>query len=201
MPAEYNTKEEMEARFIEILKKKTKDGGLVLSQLQKACDRNWLRAFAGLRNVSPGRLRATDFKQIIHDLWARGLLLIEPPSGRQTAPRIWDIASGRTRFPGVAQALSPLVSASDEATSGLDQLKQVYDRLAGEYAGGYVPIFKVRRALNWPRDKFDRTLRDLNERRNPVIELHGGDPQYYDDDERVDSLFRHQTLLLHMRWR
>jgi hypothetical protein len=201
VPQEYTTIEEIEARCLGILKKKASREGLVYSKLTDACGKEWRRSLAKLKRLRSGEARATDVKQVVYELWSRGLILIEPPSGLQRAPRIWDREAGVERFPAVLGEFSPPVSGAGPNVGDFDRLKQVYDGFASQHAGGYVPIFKVRRALGWPREKFDRMLRELNERRNPVIELHGGDPQRYTDDERADSLIRDLTLLLRMRWR
>jgi len=76
-----------------------------------------------------------------------------------------------------------------------------YNKFVPQHLGGFVPIYKVRRELEAPREDFDALLRSLNERDEPILELFGGDPQKFTDDQKNDSLWRGENLLLRMRWR
>jgi hypothetical protein len=202
MPPEFTTMQEIETHFIAILKKKARQQGLIYTKLNEACGDSWAKALAELKNLRTSKPRKMDLKDLVHGLWERSLLVVEPPVGMQREPRIWGLDAATERFPHLLKSDSRRPeSDSTILPADLELIKAVYDGLVRDHAGGYVPIYKVRRSLNWPRDKFDRALRELNERRKPVIELHGGDPQSYSEDQRTDSLMRELNLYLRMRWR
>ena len=83
-------------------------------------------------------------------------------------------------------------------------MKDIYDvywALIGAHPSGYVPIYKIRRSLGWSRERFDKRIVDLNQRDQPIVELHRGDPQRYTAAENADSLrLRGRTYRL-LRWR
>jgi hypothetical protein len=190
---------DIEGHLLAKLKQYASRGGLTYSELGKKCGGPWKRALAEAKKIAAKEARARDVKDFVYDLWERGLVFVEPPKGRQTSPRVWDSASAAARFPsannpGTQRALE--VKLNDH-----ENLRAAYDRFAGERLSGHVPVYKVRRALSWPRERFDRAVRDLNERPVPEIELHAGDPQNYSDDELADSFERRSVLYLLMRWR
>jgi hypothetical protein len=90
---------------------------------------------------------------------------------------------------------------SAKIATNREALKAAYDKFVPEHLGGFVPIFKVRRALDWPRQAFDTLLQALNEQEDPLVELHAADPGDLNDDERRDSLVKGGRLLVRMRWR
>jgi hypothetical protein len=202
MPSSFTTMEEIEAHFLRTLHKKSAEKGVNYSELVKACGDTWKKQFAQIKGLGKSPLRQSDGNELVHRLWAKGLIAIEPPAGRQRVHRMWSTEAAAQHYPHLFTAKPPTNRADNTLHPGdLDLLKTVYDDLARDHAGGYVPIYRVRRSLEWPRAKFDRALRDLNERRKPVIELHGGDPQSYSEEERADSLMREMNLYLRMRWR
>lgn len=181
------------------LKQHAGRGGLTYSELGKKCGKPWNRALAEVKQIPAKEARARDVKDFVYDLWQQGLVFVEPPRGRQTSPRVWDSIAAAGRFPSVNR---PGTQQAPKQDSGdLESLRWAYDHFAGERLSGYVPVYKVRRALGWTRERFDRAVRDLNERPVPEIELHAGDPQNYSEDEIADSLERRSVLYLLMRWR
>ncbi len=105
----------------------------------------------------------------------------------------------RVKFPLVCTA--PATPPVRQSTLTDQSLKTAYDKFVPDHLGGFVPIFKVRRELAAPREEFDNLLKHLNELDEPVLELHGGDPQVYTEDQKQDSLRRGENLFLRMRWR
>ncbi len=190
---------DLEGHLLAKLKQYASRGGLTYSELGKKCGGPWKRALAEAKKIKAKDARARDVKDFVYQLWERGLVFLEPPKGLQTAPRIWDPSAAGRRFPS---ALGPVMQPTTEgASSDLEALRAAYDRFAGERLSGHVPVYKVRRDLGWERERFDRAVRDLNERPDPEIELHVGDPQNYGDDEIADSFERRSVLYLLMRWR
>jgi len=190
---------DLEGHLLAKLKQYAGRGGLTYSELGKKCGSPWKHALAVAKKITAKEARAWDVKDFVYDLWERGIVFVEPPKGRQTSPRVWNAAAAAAHFPsannpGKQRALE--VDPSDHGT-----LRAAYDRFAGERLSGHVPVYKIRRALGWPRERFDQAVRDLNERPVPEIELHAGDPQNYSDDEIADSFERRSVLYLLMRWR
>lgn len=65
---------------------------------------------------------------------------------------------------------------------------------------GFVRLHRIREALGWPRDEFDRVLETLVAGYH--VELHGGDPSRLSPAEVADSYQdAHGTLYLTVSWR
>jgi hypothetical protein len=65
---------------------------------------------------------------------------------------------------------------------------------------GFVRLHRIREALGWPRDEFDRVLETLVAGYH--VELHGGDPSRLSPAEVADSCQdAHGTLYLTVSWR
>ena len=192
--------ESLETRLLEKLKQHATRKGLTYSEIAKTCGKKWRQALALSTQGKAKEARAQDVKDFVYRLWQNGLVFVEPPKGRKNVPRIWDMESGCAAFTSVGGP-----HTFDDPAAGkvhdVEMLRSAYDRFVREYLGGYVPVFKVRRALEWPKERFDQVMRDLNERREPVVELHGGDPRNYRDDEIADSYTSRSNLYLLMRWR
>ncbi|MDQ7783096.1 MAG: hypothetical protein RDU20_09465 [Desulfomonilaceae bacterium] len=199
MARERTLHQDLEGHLLAKLAQHSSRNGLTYGELGKKCGGPWKRALAQARKISAKEARARDVKDFVYGLWERGLVFVEPPQGRQTSPRVWSPAAAAARFPLLTSDRTqpePNTGASDH-----ERLRDAYDGFAEERLSGHVPIYKVRRALGWPRDRFDRAVRDLNERPVPEIELHAGDPQNYREDEIADSFERRSVLYLLMRWR
>jgi len=96
---------------------------------------------------------------------------------------------------GVAKAAAR--GLKDPATA----LLEAYRGFLADHSSGYVPIYKLRERLGWPRNQFDEIITDLNLRDNPIVELHRGDPLRYTPEQSKDSLrLRGRTYRL-LRWR
>jgi len=94
-------------------------------------------------------------------------------------------------------------SATQEVGSGVpnpeQSLKRAYESEDGSHRG-FVPIHKVRRSLEWSKEKFDATLVSL--RKGLAIELQVGSPADYTKGEILDSFVETDgTLYLTMSWR
>lgn len=190
---------DLEGHLLAKLKQHAARGGLTYGELSKKCGDPWKRALAETLQITVKKIRARDVKDFVYRLWEQGLLFVEPPKGRQTSPRVWDPAAAAARF---ASVLCPgTLPAAEGPSRDHEALRNSYDRFAGERLSGHVPVYKVRRALGWDKERFDRAVRDLNERPDPELELHAGDPQNYGEDERADSFERRGVLYLLMRWR
>ncbi len=64
---------------------------------------------------------------------------------------------------------------------------------------GLVRIHRIRESLNWPKERFDITLKDLMS--DYTIELHGGDPSIMTEQEIKDShTDENGVLYINMTW-
>jgi len=190
---------EVELRILEVLKKNAVEKGLTNSELLKKCGSAMQRSFAAF--FKRKRAGTEDVKGLLYDLWRRGLVFFEPPNRRQRAGRVWDMESAQTIFPSACPpGLAP--PGSGKATDVSQKaLRAAYEKFVPEHLGGFVPIFKVRRELGWQRQAFDGLLQDLNERYDPVVELHAADPADLSEEEKRDSLWQESRLMVRMRWR
>lgn len=189
----------LEDKVLETLKKRTAEKGLTLGDLVEKCGAVWRRELASKLGLKKSEAKSADAQGFTYDLWRRGLLFTEPPEQGKRSARIWAMEHARVKFPLVCAAPEP--QTAHQSTLTEKSLKTAYDKFVPEHLGGFVPIFKVRRELAAPREDFDNLLKQLNELDEPVLELHGGDPQVYTDDQKQDSLRRGENLFLRMRWR
>ncbi len=189
----------LEQRLLDVLKEKTAKEGLRYSDLGKACRDRWLKSLAKALKLKQTKAGATHVKDFVYALWLRGSVFVEPPRGRHQVPRVWSIDHAHRHFPHfrISSASEPQAHTADDVRI----LKEAYDLLVSEHVGGYVPVHKLRREVKWSRDRFDRVIFDLNMRQNPVIELHGGDPQNYSESQKRDSIVKEGRLYLRLRWR
>jgi hypothetical protein len=183
-------------KFFETLRVRTAHQGLTYGELAKNCGAAWRRGLAKRQKLKKQEAGAADVQAFVYDCWKAGQIFIEPPARGQKACRMWSVESARTQFP---YAFAPTGYQALELTE--ESLKSSYDKLALEYIGGFVPIYRVRRDLQAPRPAFDKLLRNLNERPDPVIELFPSDPLDLTEDQREDCLVRGATLLVRMKWR
>ncbi len=193
------SQEGIELGILEVLKKHAAKNGLTNSELLKKCGARLKRSLAALfKRKEP---RSEDVKGLLYNLWRSGFLFFEPPNSGQRVGRVWGMESARQIFPS-ACFFTPKHGSSKETTENTrEALKAAYSKFVPEHLGGFVPIFKVRRALDWSSQAFDSLLRDLNERQEPVVELHAGDPADLTEAEKRDSLWKSGRLLIRMRWR
>ena len=75
--------------------------------------------------------------------------------------------------------------ANNEDLSGYEKerFKDAYLKIGG--GRPYVFIHKIRNHLKWPREKFDKVLKELC--KNNDVLVHGGDPSKLSKDEVEDS--------------
>jgi hypothetical protein len=193
------SQEELERGILEVLKKHATTKGLTNSELLKKCGSLMKRSFAVL--FKRKEVGAEDVKGFLYDLWRKGLVFFEPPNRGQRVGRIWGMESARTVFPLACPSTLPLNGPKHVTDARRGALKAAYDKFVPEHLGGFVPIFKVRRELGWSTQTFDSLLQDLNERDDPLVELHAADPADLTEGERRDSLRKGTRLLVRMRWR
>jgi hypothetical protein len=95
--------------------------------------------------------------------------------------------------PGRFPATTPAGPGDDRAA-----FKAAYDTVG--QGRDFVRIHRLREALQWPRERFDRVLAAL--RAAYTVELHGGDPSLLSETDLRDS-FRdeHGALYLTLSWR
>jgi hypothetical protein len=189
---------ELEARLLQVLEKQTEQG-FTCGELSKKCGLDWRRGLAVKLGVKKPEAGSQDVQSFAYDLWRKGLVFSEPPGKGKRSCRFWSIIGAKAHFPLACPSLSAQVS-KPRALS-IELLKSAYDKFVPQHLGGFVPIYKVRRELEAFREDFDALLRSLNERDEPVLELLGGDPQRFTDDQKNDSFRRGDHLFLRMRWR
>jgi hypothetical protein len=193
------SQEEIERSILEVLKRHAAAKGLTNSELLKKCSSVIKKSLAAL--FKRKEVKTEDVKGMLYELWGKGLVFFEPPKRGQKVGRVWDMASASTvfclaRFPRAVET-----HPTETTEVGLEALKAAYEKFVPQHLGGFVPIFKVRRDLGWPTQVFDGLLHDLNERTDPVIELHAADPRDLTEEEKRDSLWQGGRLLVRMRWR
>lgn len=99
----------------------------------------------------------------------------------------------------VAAVVAKLAPSGGRAAGDSQAIDEAYARLDAT-GRGYVPIARVRRAVNWSRERFDGALEAL--RRSLAIELHVGTPSDFSADDVLDSYTEPDgTLYLTMSWR
>ncbi len=193
------SQDEIELSILGILKKHAGMKGITNSEVLKKCGLPTKRSLAVL--FKRKQAGTEDIKALLYLLWRKGLVFFEPPNRGQRVGRVWDMQSAQKCF-SLAHSSAPSPNGYYERTeANREALKATYDKFVPEHLGGFVPIFKVRRALDWPRQAFDTLLQDLNEQDDPLVELHAADPGDLSDDERRDSLVKGGRLLVRMRWR
>lgn len=189
----------LESRVLDVLCRSTLRQGLTPGELNKKSSETWQKALAVKLGLKKSKATSSDAQGYLYELWERGLIFVEPPSPGKKSIRVWAVENARARFP----LLCPAPGTHSERETALTQqtLKSAYDNFVPDHLGGFVPIFKVRRQLSASKEEFDNLLKDLNELDDPVIDLLGGDPQQYTEDQKQDSLWRGENLFLRMRWR
>lgn len=192
------TEQELESRVLQVLAKQD-ERGLTCGEFSKKCGADWRRGLAKKLGAKRPEAGLHDVQGFIYDLWTEGLVFAEPPGRGKIASRFWFMDTARNRFP----LSCPLARPDSVSTRPLSEndLKMAYEKFVPEHLGGFVPIYKVRRQLEAPREDFDVLLKTLNERDEPILDLFGGDPQKFTEDQKDDSLWRGENLLLRMRWR
>ena len=111
------------------------------------------------------------------------MMLVRYPLWRPPLEKRGDCGHGRRRSgPGCrpdATGSAPLAPAVDDPHA----LRAAYEQVG--QSRPFVRIHRLRAHLQWPRDRFDRLLRQR--RADYVIELHGGDPSQLSEAEVRDS--------------
>jgi hypothetical protein len=187
---------ELFERFFQTLRARAIQQGLTCGKIADNCGPAWRRGLAKKQKLKKEEATATDVQAFVYDRWKAGQILVEPPSKGQKACRVWPVEVARAKFP---YAFAPAGYGPMELTE--QSLKSAYEKLVPEYIGGFVPIYRVRRDLQASRPAFDKLLRNLNERPDPVIELFPSDPRDVTADQKEDCLMRGDTLLVRMKWR
>lgn len=99
-----------------------------------------------------------------------------------------------------AQVPLPEPTSVESVESGDDRLafQAAYDEVG--QGRDFVRIHRLREALEWPREHFERVLRDLMG--DYTVELHGGDPSLLTaTDLRNSYTDEHGTLFITLSWR
>ncbi|AFM24528.1 hypothetical protein [Desulfomonile tiedjei] len=189
---------ELQARLLQVLEKQ-EERGFTCGELSKKCGLDWRRGLAVKLGAKKPEAGSQDVQSFVYDLWRRGLVFSEPPGKGKRSCRFWSMIGARAHFPLAFP--SSAAQMSEPNALSVDRLKSAYDKFVPQHLGGFVPIYKVRRELEAFKEEFDTLLRNLNERDEPVLELLGGDPQKFTDDQKNDSFRRGDHLFLRMRWR
>jgi hypothetical protein len=88
---------------------------------------------------------------------------------------------------------SPLLSLDDRAA-----FKETYEDIGK--GKSFVDIYRIRRHLGWPRERFDAVLCEL--KRDYAIQLHGGDPSSMTEQAIQDSYMDENNILyLTLTWK
>jgi hypothetical protein len=195
---------ELVRHFLAVLSKLTSEKGILASVLKEKCGVAWRRGLA-VESHAAGEAGLADFNEFIRRRWLEGTVVLEPPKGLGKLPLLWAPENVRAVYPAAVHPDAPAPQlpvvprgSVDGPTEGA--LKTAYDKFAAEHTGGYVPIFRVRRAMNAVGDKFDALLKRLALMDPPVIELLKADPQNFTEDEQADSAHLDGNLFIRMKW-
>lgn len=99
----------------------------------------------------------------------------------------------------IADAHVPLPATTPEVSGGdRDAFKEAYGKVG--QGRDFVRIHRLREALQWPRERFDRVVMDLMT--DYTVELHGGDPsRLTETDVRNSFIDERGTLYITLSWR
>ncbi|MFH0825718.1 MAG: hypothetical protein V2B18_23430 [Pseudomonadota bacterium] len=187
------------AGLLETLDRHGRLQGLTCREMLDKCGAACRRGLALKLKLADGKPGASHVQAFVYDLWTKGLVFSEPPRKGKRVGRIWPMDVARIKFPLLFAPEDQRKNHAESITK--ERLKAAYDKFVPEHLGGFVPIYKVRRELAGSKDELDKILRELNEMDDPVLELLGGDPRKFTEDQKQDSLWRGENLFLRMRWR
>jgi hypothetical protein len=108
----------------------------------------------------------------------------------RNVPSATELAQGRQALP---QYLAPTYGADEYAA-----FQTAYNEVG--QGRSFVRIHRLRDALQWPRERFERVLRELVA--DYTLELHGGDPSMMTEEELRQSFTAADgTLYIALSWR
>lgn len=91
----------------------------------------------------------------------------------------------------------PLIAPQDDAADRR-AFKAAYDTVGK--GRSYVPIYRLRRHLGWPRERFDQVIARLSQ--DLIVQLQGGDPSSMTQKDIEDSYLDDQgRLRISVTWR
>jgi hypothetical protein len=196
-PLDVLPNQDLESKVLQVLS--NSGDGLTIGELSKKCGIIWWRGLALKLGIESDKPRTKDVQRFVYELWVKGSIFSEPPTAGKKACRFWSLVAARMKFPKAYPNVAAQIALTYELST--ESLRRAYDKFVPEHLGGFVPIYKVRRHLGVPREAFDSLIKGLNEKDEPVLELLGGDPQKFTEDQKQDSLWRGDNLFLRMRWR
>lgn len=89
------------------------------------------------------------------------------------------------------------MNIGDSYISGRAAFKAAYNKVGK--GQNFVRIHRIREYLNWDREHFDNTLKELMA--DYTIELHGGDPSIMTEKEIKNSFTdEHGVLYINLTW-
>ncbi len=193
-----STEEEVRSFIVKRLSLVAVQRGVTFSELEGGRGHaRWKRAFQ--RSSGKQKPGVKEKNELIHELWRKGLVFIEPPRGKQRAVRLWDAHAGRAKFAVTTSEGGPSEKPAVAATD-IERVKAAYEALSSEHFG-FVPIYRVRRDSGLSDERFDTVLHELSEQDDPVIDLLVGDPGHFEKDQIRDSFRTGDTVYFRMLWR
>ncbi|ETR72333.1 MAG: hypothetical protein OMM_01809 [Candidatus Magnetoglobus multicellularis str. Araruama] len=93
---------------------------------------------------------------------------------------------------------SKTTSQETEANDDRQKMKKAYDAIGGGQS--YVRIYKIREYLDWPKERFNKTLEQLT--KELAIQLHAGDPSVLTEEQLKNSYVDdEQQICITISWR
>tara|TARA_R110002096_G_scaffold4493_25_gene20967 strand:- start:4599 stop:5138 length:540 start_codon:yes stop_codon:yes gene_type:complete len=118
----------LEEHLLDTLRTKGSKAGLTVGEIRKKCGMAWRKA-AGSRKQT--ECTAGEVRDLVHQLWKSGKVVVEPPTGKSQAVRVWHPECANRKF-----GLEP-ASASNFNPG---QAREDYKKLARETRSPYVFI-------------------------------------------------------------
>ncbi|MEO0445113.1 MAG: hypothetical protein AAF191_03440 [Verrucomicrobiota bacterium] len=128
---------DLEQHLLDVLQRKGGEQGLTHAELRQACGVGWRRHLAGQAGRE-GEAGVTEVRDFVHRLWQSGRVLIEPPSGKGQAVRIW--------HPDQYQGAAAMPPSGVLGEGGKGQILEAYAHLAKETRSPYIFISRLRDA-------------------------------------------------------
>lgn len=182
--------------------------GLTAGEVSRLCGKGWRKQLAKWAGTDSATIEIV--RDFIHELWSEGVVVVEPPRGKQTGGKVWapEVFASRKSKPFRRKPLArpraaeeKEVAAPASGRADEDAFRAVYEEMQSDHFTGAVPIFKLRRALNWPRERFDRLISALSSRKTAPAQLVGGNAAALSAEQRQDSFVQDGELYLNVVWK
>ncbi len=119
----------LENHLLELLYQKGGKAGLTLGEIRQKAGMPWRKALSRHQTDSS----ASEIRDFVHGLWKSGKIVVEPPTGRSQAIRIWHPKAAAKKF-------GSTIAQGDRPTFHPQEARKTYEKLARETRSPYVFI-------------------------------------------------------------